>query len=190
MQSKAETVTEYLAELPEDRRVAIEAIRKVIKKNLDKRFKEGMQYGMIGYFVPHSVYPDGYHCDPKQPLPFAGIASQKNHIGIYLMCIYMDPKQDQWFRQAWTKTGRKLDMGKSCIRCKNLEGVALDVVGEAIKRVTADDYIAGYESIIKSSGVKRKPAKKTAAKKKAVKKSASKKKAIRKTAAKKKAKSR
>lgn len=156
MQSKAATVNEYIAELPEDRRETIQAIRKAIKKNLDKRFKEGMQYGMIGYFVPHSVYPDGYHCDPRQPLPFAGIASQKNHIGIYLMCIYGDEKQTAWFQEAWKKTGKKLDMGKACIRCKNLEGVALDVLGEAIRRVTVDDYIASYESNLKSSTAKRK----------------------------------
>ena len=187
MQSKASTVSEYVAELPEDRRVAIEAIRKTIKKNLDKRFKEGMQYGMIGYFVPHSVYPDGYHCDPRQPLPFAGLASQKNHIGIYLMCIYGDEKHQKWFQGAWKKTGKKLDMGKACIRCKNLDGVALDVIGEAIRRVSVDDYIATYESNIKSSTAKRKstsagvkkkaPARKTSAKKKATRKKVVKKKA-------------
>lgn len=156
MQSKAASVTEYIAELSEDRRKAIEAIRKVFKKNMDKRFKEGMQYGMIGYFVPHSVYPAGYHCDPKQPLPFAGIASQKNHIGIYLMCIYGDEKHKAWFQQAWKQTGKKLDMGKACIRCKNLDGVALDVLGEAIRRVSVDEFIATYEANIPSSTAKRK----------------------------------
>ena len=90
MQSKATTVEQYLAELPEDRRKAIEAVRQVVLKNLDKDYEEGMQYGMIGYYVPHRVYPAGYHCDPKQPLPFAGLASQKNHMALYLMCVYGD----------------------------------------------------------------------------------------------------
>ena len=90
MQSKATTVEQYLAELPEDRRMALEAVRQVVLKNLDKDFEEGMQYGMIGYYVPHRVYPAGYHCDPKQPLPFAHLASQKNHMALYLMCIYTD----------------------------------------------------------------------------------------------------
>ncbi len=101
MQSKAKTVDQYLAELPDDRREALQAIRAVVLKNLPKGYEEGMQYGMIGYFVPHSVYPAGYHCDPRQPLPFAGLASQKNHISIYLMCIYGDQQHSAWFREAW-----------------------------------------------------------------------------------------
>ena len=126
MQSKAKTVEEYLAALPEDRREAVQAVRKVILKNLGKGYEEGMQYGMIGYYVPHSVYPDGYHCDPKQPLPFAGLASQKNHMAIYLMCIYGIEEQERWFREAWARTGKKLDMGKSCVRFKKLEDLPLD----------------------------------------------------------------
>ncbi len=90
MPSKATTVAEYLKELPEDRRKSINALRKVFKANIGTGIKEGMQYGMIGYFVPHSVYPNGYHCDPKQPLPFAGIGNQKNHVGLYLFCTYCD----------------------------------------------------------------------------------------------------
>ena len=109
MQSKATTVEEYLAELPEDRRAAIQAVRKVILKNLDKGYEEGMQYGMIGYYVPHKVYPAGYHCDPKQPLPFASLASQKNHMAVYLMG---SQKHQEWFRKDWAKTGKKLDVGK------------------------------------------------------------------------------
>ncbi|MCA8910132.1 MAG: DUF1801 domain-containing protein [Planctomycetes bacterium] len=158
MQSKAKTVAEYLKSLPDDRREAIEAVRKVILKNLDSKYEEGMQYGMIGYYVPHKHYPPGYHCDPKQPLPFASIASQKNHMAVYLMCTYMDPEQDEWFRQAWAKTGKKLDMGKSCVRFKKLENLALDVIGEAIKRVPAKKFIEHYESNIKNAA-KRKPAK-------------------------------
>src|ERR1700741_4251032 len=107
MQSKATTVKAYLAELPKDRRDAIEAVRKVILANLDKDYQEGMQYGMISYSVPHSIFPAGYHCDPKQPLPFAGLASQKNYMSLYMMCVYGDTPQSDWFRNAWAKTGKK-----------------------------------------------------------------------------------
>lgn len=151
MTSPAKTVEEYLAGLPEDRRAAIQAVRKVILDNLDKDYQEGMQYGMIGYYVPHSVYPPGYHCDPKQPLPFASLGSQKNHMAVYLMCLYGDAEQEAWFREAWAKTGKKLDMGKSCVRFKKLEDVALEVIGEAIRRVPAAKYIEKYESVIKRS---------------------------------------
>ena len=149
MQSKATTVEEYLAALPTDRREALQAIRAVILANLPKGIEEGMQYGNIGYFVPHSVYPPGYHCDPKQPLPFAGLASQKNYISLYLMCIYSDSEHQAWFRAAWEKTGKKLDMGKSCVRCKKIEDVPLKVIGQAIKRIPTKKFIAGYESALK-----------------------------------------
>ena len=111
-------------------------------KNLDKDYEEGMQYGMIGYYVPHRVYPPGYHCDPRQPLPFAGLASQKNHMALYLMCVYGDTDHTKWFQEAWAKTGKKLDMGKACVRFKKVEDLALEVIGEAIKRVPAKKYIA------------------------------------------------
>ena len=149
MQSKAATVREYLDALPPDRRKALEALRKAIRANLDAGYEEGMQYGMIGYYVPHRVYPPGYHCDPKQPLPFAGLASQKNHMSLYLMSIYAggeDTEDARWFRQAWTKDGRKLDAGKACVRFKKLEDVPLDVVGEAVRRLPARAYIARYEA--------------------------------------------
>src|SRR5262249_47787445 len=127
MTSKAASVDEYLASLPEERRATIEAVRKVIRANLDRRYEEGMSYGMIGYFVPHSVYPAGYHTDPKQPLPFAALASQKNYMALYLMSVYCEcgekspgGEHAQWFRDEWAKTGKKLDMGKSCIRFKKL----------------------------------------------------------------------
>ena len=135
MRSEAKTVDQYLAELPDDRREAISAVREVIVKNLPKGYEEGMSYGMIGYHVPHSIYPAGYHCDPKQPLPFAGLASQKNHMAFYLMCVYSDTEYEKWFREAWAKSGKKLDMGKSCIRFKKLEDLPLPVVGAAIKKV-------------------------------------------------------
>ena len=106
MTSKATTVEQYLSELPEDRRRALEAVRRVILKNLDKDYEEGMQYGMIGYYVPHRVHPAGYHCDPKQPLPFANLGSQKNHMALYLMCIYGESDLSRWFREAWARTER------------------------------------------------------------------------------------
>jgi hypothetical protein len=164
MQSKAKTVEQYMAELPEDRRKAIEAVRKVIRKNLDKQYEEGMQYGMIGYYVPHKIYPPGYHCDPKQPLPFACLASQKNYMSLYLGCVYSDSAQYKWFQKAWADTGKKLDMGKSCIRFKKLDDLPLEVVGEAIRRNPTKAYIALYESVLKEA-VKR-PAKTAANKSK------------------------
>jgi hypothetical protein len=155
MRSEATSIERYLADLPPDRRDAIEAIRAVILENLPKGYEEGMQYGMIGYYVPHSVYPAGYHCDPQQPLPFAGLASQKNHMALYLMCIYGHPEQEAWFRRAWGKTGKKLDMGKSCVRFKRIGDVPLEVIGEAIRRVPARKFIEHYETTIKSTGKRR-----------------------------------
>ena len=149
MTSNAATVQEYLDGLAPDRREAIEAVREVVLKNLQPGFEEGMQYGMIGYYVPHSIYPPGYHCDKTQPLPFAHIASQKNHMAIYLMCIYGSPELNKWFVEAYEATGKKLDMGKSCVRFKKLENLALDVVGEAIRRVSVDAFVSTYESAIK-----------------------------------------
>lgn len=159
MQSKVTTVEQYLSELPEDRRKAIEAVRQVILKNLDKDYEEGIQYGMIGYYVPHRVYAAGYHCDPKQPLPFAALASQKNYMSLYLMCVYGDSNHAKWFREAWAKTGKKLDMGKSCVRFKKLEDLPLDVIGEAIRRVPAKKYVESCESSLKTTN---KPASKSA----------------------------
>lgn len=152
MQSKAKTVDEYLAALPADRREALQAVRKVFLDNLPKGYEEGMQYGMIGYFVPHSIYPPGYHCDPKKPLPFAGMASQKNHMSLYLMCVYSDPDHQAWFRQAWAKAGKKLDMGKACVRFKRIEDVPLSVIGQAVRRVPVKKYIDHYETVVKTMG--------------------------------------
>src|SRR5205814_7417587 len=145
MQSKATTVSQYLAELSPDRREAISGVREVLLANLDKDYEEGMQYGMIGYYVPHRVFPAGYHCDPRQPLPFAGLASQKNHMSLYLMCVYGPGPLAEWFREAWAKTGKKLDMGKACVRFKRVEDLALDVIGEAIRRVPVKTYLDHYE---------------------------------------------
>lgn len=144
MQSKAKTVAEYLKSLPADRRAAIEAVRKVIRENLDDDCEEGMQYGMIGYYIPHRVFPAGYHCDPKQPLPYGGLASQKQSMSLYLMSLYMDPKNERWLKEAWAKTGKKLDMGKACIRFRKAEDLALDVIGAAVRRVGAKAYVGQY----------------------------------------------
>lgn len=151
MQSKATSVQQYLDELPEDRRQALQAIREVILKNVDHDIEEGMQYGMIGYYVPHRVYPAGYHCDPKQPLPYLCMASQKNHMALYMMVAYIDGADDAWFRKEWAATGRKLDMGKCCIRFRKLEDVALDVVAEAIRRVPTQKHIEIYENVFRDS---------------------------------------
>ncbi|MCC6425820.1 MAG: DUF1801 domain-containing protein [Phycisphaerales bacterium] len=158
MQSKAATVEQYIAELPEDRRGAIQAIRDVIRKNLDKGYEEGMSYGMIVYCIPHSIYPHGYHCTPKQALPFTGLASQKQYISMYLgsvdcWCDQEEPSEEgKWFKQAWLKTGRKLDMGKSCIRVKTLADVPLEVVGESIRRMPVKKFIEYYEASLRRIG--------------------------------------
>lgn len=146
MQSNATTVNEYRSNLSAERRALVETVRQTILANLDPEIEEGMQYGMIGYYVPHRVYPEGYHVDPKQPLPYAALSSQAKHVALYLMSVYASGEAEAWFRKAWTDTGRKLDMGKSCVRFKKLSDVPLDVVGEAIRRVSAADHIAYYES--------------------------------------------
>jgi hypothetical protein len=146
MQSNATTVQEYLAELPQDRRAALEAVRRVILDSLDTNYEERMQYGMIGYVVPHRVYPPGYHCDPKLPLPFAALAAQKNHLSLYLMCLYGDRDEQERFREAWAAAGKKLDMGKSCIRFRKAEDLVLPVIAEAIRRFPATKYVKQYEA--------------------------------------------
>lgn len=145
MTSDAKTVAEYMESLPEDRKAAISKVRAVIRKNLPKGFAEVMQYGMIAYVVPHKLYPPGYHTDPKQALPFAALASQKNNMAIYLMTVYQDRALETWFRAQYAGRGLKLDMGKSCIRFKKLEHLPLDVIGEVIAKVPVADYIARYE---------------------------------------------
>lgn len=155
MQSIATTVEQYLAELSAERRSALAEVRAVILKNLDPVFEEGMQYGMIGYYVPHKVYPAGYHCDPKQPLPFVCLASQKNYMSVYLGSVYGNPENECWFQEAWAKTGKKLNMGKSCLRFKKLDDLALDVIGESIRRVSAKNFIKHYELVLKSSRSKK-----------------------------------
>lgn len=146
MISKAETPEQYIKELPEDRREILENLRAKILNNIPSGFEETMNYGMIGYVVPHSVYPDGYHTDQTLPLPFINIASQKNHIALYHMGIYSDESLNSWFTSEYKKrVGRKPDMGKSCIRFKNFESIPYDLIGELVTKMSAEDWISLYE---------------------------------------------
>jgi hypothetical protein len=145
------TVKAYLDALPEDRRKVLRAVRAAVNRRLPKGYEEGMQYGMIGWYVPHRLHPEGYHCDPKQPVPFAGLASQKNHMALYLMCIYGDPAHRAWFEQAWKQEVGRIDMGKGCVRFKKLADVPLDVVEEAIARVPVADFLERYTASVPRS---------------------------------------
>jgi uncharacterized protein YdhG (YjbR/CyaY superfamily) len=146
MQSKATTVDQYITELPPERQKPINELRKVIKKNLPKGFSEEMSYGMIGYCVPHSLYPAGYHCNPELPLPFMNIASQKNFIAVYHMGVYANPKLLKWFSDEYTKAGvGKLDMGKSCIRFKKPENIPYKLIGELASKIKPKEWIEMYE---------------------------------------------
>ncbi|WP_317898762.1 DUF1801 domain-containing protein [Aurantibacillus circumpalustris] len=152
MQSKAATVGEYLDSLPEERKSALRALRKEILKNLPKGFKEEMSYGMVGYVIPHSKYPKGYHCDPKLPLPFMNIASQKNFVALYHMGMYADPKLLKWFTNEYPKhTRAKLDMGKSCVRFKKLDQIPFKLIGELSKKLTPGKWIEIYENELKKN---------------------------------------
>ena len=150
MQSKAKTITEYISELPSDRRDAINQLRSAIKKNLPDGFREEMSYGMIGYVVPHSLYAPGYHCNPALPLPFMNIASQKNFIALYHMGLYADNHLLEWFTKEYAKQSvTKLDMGKSCIRFKKPEHIPYRLIGELAAKMSAEDWIKLYESKFK-----------------------------------------
>ncbi len=148
----AKTPEEYISKVPEDRKEAISKLRETIKTNLPYGFEECINYGMIGYVVPHSLYPDGYHCDPKQPLPFACIASQKNFVALYHSGVYADPKIHEWFVAEYPKYVKtKLDMGKSCIRFKNIQTIPYELIGELCRKMTAQEWINLYEQNIKKS---------------------------------------
>ena len=150
MQSTAATPEDYISEIPEDRQAAFKKLRNSIKKNLPKGFKEVMGYGMIGYVVPHSLYPDGYHCDPKVPLPFMNIASQKNFIAVYHMGMYANPALLKWFTDEFSKKSKKkLDMGKSCIRFKHPDDIPFDLIGELSAKITPQEWINAYEKNLK-----------------------------------------
>ena len=159
MAAKPSTVKEYIDSLPEDRRKAIRKVRAEINRRLPKGYKEGMQYGMIGWFVPHRLYPAGYHCDPEQPVPFAVRASQQNYMSLYLLYNYGDEKHRTWFEKAWAKTGKKLSMGKSCVRFRKLEDIPLDLIEEAVARVPVDEYLAHYTASIPKSARRKKSTK-------------------------------
>ncbi|MCX6294966.1 MAG: DUF1801 domain-containing protein [Bacteroidetes bacterium] len=147
MKTTASSPDEYVSQLPAERKDAILKLRKEILENLPKGFEERMSYGMIGYVVPHSLYPKGYHCDPKLPLPFANIANQKNFIAIYHMGIYADPKLLNWFITEYPKhTDAKLDMGKSCIRFKKPEQIPFKLFGELIRKMTVKEWIEKFEA--------------------------------------------
>ncbi|MEO6220624.1 MAG: DUF1801 domain-containing protein [Ginsengibacter sp.] len=150
MQSKAGTVNEYIDELPGDKKEAIKKLRKAILGNLPKGFVETMSYGMIGYVIPHSIYPDGYHCSPELPLPFMNIASQKNFIAVYHMAIYTDKTLLDWFTGEYSKHSKtKLDMGKSCIRFKKTELIPYDLIGKLAGKINPDIWIKMYEANVK-----------------------------------------
>ncbi len=146
MQSAAKTPDQYFQELPEERKEAMLKLRQIIKKNLPEGFEEMMGYGMLGYAVPHSIYPKGYHCDPKQPLPFFGMASQKNSINIYHMGIYANNDLYDWFVSEYPKYSKaKLDMGKSCIRFKKPEHIPFELIGELLTKISVLEWISIYE---------------------------------------------
>lgn len=152
VQSSAETPEAYLAELPEDRREVMERLRQAVLDNLPEGFEEVMSYGMLGYVVPHSLYPDGYHCDPKLPLPFMNLAAQKNFYGVYHMGIYADSDLMDWFQDAYrAQVPTKLDMGKSCIRLKNPKNIPYALIGELAGKMTPQDWIDRYESSVKGA---------------------------------------
>ncbi|MCK7589293.1 DUF1801 domain-containing protein [Subsaxibacter sp. CAU 1640] len=150
MQYKATSPEDYISQVPEERQATLKKLRKTVKDNLPKGFEEGIQYGMIGYFVPHSTYPDGYHCTPSEPLPFMSFASQKNSVNLYHSGIYAVPEIHDWFVSEYPKhSKRKLDMGKSCIRFKNMDDIPFDLIGELCKKLTVDEWIAIYEKALK-----------------------------------------
>jgi len=150
MQYTANTPEEYIKQIPEERQPVLSKLRSVIKNNLPEGFKECIVYKMIGYVVPHDIYPDGYHCSPEIPLPFINIASQKNFVALYHSGIYADPKLLDWFQAEYPKhCKRKLDMGKSCVRFKYMDDIPYELIGELAGKMTTRDWIATYEAAIK-----------------------------------------
>lgn len=150
MQYKANSPEEYIQQLPEDRKEPVRKLREIIKKNLPKGFEEAMNYGMLGYVVPHSIYPAGYHCTPELPLPFMNIASQKNFVAVYSMVLYSKKELYDWFISEYAKRCKyKLDMGKSCIRFKKMDDIPYELIGELTAKVTAEEWINMYEAAFK-----------------------------------------
>lgn len=152
MQSKATTPEQYISELPDDRKVVISKLRQTILENLPKGFEEQMNYGMLGYVVPHSIYPNGYHCSPELPLPFMSVASQKNFVALYHSGIYASKELYDWFVSEYPKYFKtKLDMGKSCIRFKKMETIPYELIGELCTKMSVKEWITLYEKNIKKS---------------------------------------
>lgn len=151
MQSSVKTVNDYLNELPEERKTAFSKLRESILNTIPEGFVEQMSYGMIGYIVPHSTYPDGYHCNPKLPLPFINIASQKNFISLYHLGIYANQELLDWFVSEYPQhCNHKLDIGKGCIRFKKLDQIPYDLIAELVQKITVEEWIHCYESQIKN----------------------------------------
>ncbi|WP_445956635.1 DUF1801 domain-containing protein [Yeosuana sp.] len=150
MQYKANSPEDYINQLPKDRQLVMGNLREIIKEKIPKGFQETISYGMIGYVVPHSRYPDGYHCSPELPLPFMNIASQKNFVAVYHMGVYAKKELLDWFTNEYPKhCKRKLDMGKSCIRFKYMDDVPYKLIGELASKMTVDEWIGMYESNLK-----------------------------------------
>lgn len=150
MKADGKTVHDILVNVPKDRVEAFNKLHDVIVKNMPKGFEAAISYGGLGYVVPHTIYPDGYHCKPSEPLPFAGLASQKNSINFYHMGIYSDPKLLEWFVSEYPKhSNQKLDMGKSCVRFKKLDEIPFKLIGELMKKMSVKDWISAYESKLK-----------------------------------------
>ncbi len=150
MAHKAISPQEYLKNLPEEQKEAVNRLRDTIVSNLPAGFTEVMSYGMIGYVVPHSLYPAGYHCDPKQPLPFMALASQKNHLSLHHMGLYADPDLLEWFKAEYDKGSKvKLDMGKSCIRFKKPEHIPLDLIAALCTKMKVSDWVTLYERSVR-----------------------------------------
>lgn len=151
MKYKANNPEEYIAQVPEERQGALQKLRKLMLDNLPEGFEEQMSYGMIGYVVPHSIYPAGYHCTPELPLPFVSFASQKNFIGFYHMGIYASPELLDWFVGEYPKhCKRKLDMGKSCIRFKKIDDIPYELLAELVQKMSVNDWVNLYEKNYKN----------------------------------------
>lgn len=152
MQTPGSTPDEILNNVPEDRKEALTKLRRTILDNLPAGFKEGVNYGMISYVVPHSIYPAGYHCDPKLPLPFISFASQKNFIAFYHMGLYSDKELLDWFVNEFQKVSTtKLDMGKSCVRFKKANQIPLELIGKLVSKITPEEWIDLYEKALKQT---------------------------------------
>lgn len=150
MKTPGETVEEILKNVPKERTVFFKRLHDEIIKNLPDGFEAAISYGGLGYVVPHKIYPAGYHCKPSEPLPFAGIASQKHSINFYHMGIYSDPRLMDWFLSEYPKhSSRKLDMGKSCIRFKKFEEIPYELIGELMRKISVQDWIETYERVLK-----------------------------------------